>query len=72
MIKLPLPTGTESITYTTEKMQTAFYITLVRIQPKPNGLGYLSTYSQLKSLGRVMSIAQERAVSSSRCNRNWF
>jgi len=39
-----------------------FYITLVRIQPKPNGLGYFSTYSQLKSLGTVKSIAQESSL----------
>lgn len=71
MIELPMPTGTESIAIQ-QKNANGILITLVRIQPKPNGLGYLSTYSQLKSLGRVMSIAQERAVSSSRCNRNWF
>lgn len=36
---------------TMEKMQAEFYIALVRIQPKPSGLGYLNTYRQLKSLG---------------------
>lgn len=33
MIKLPVPIGTESIAIQQKKMQTEFYITLVRIQP---------------------------------------
>lgn len=52
MIRLPMPIGTESIAIQQQqKKQTEFYITLVRIQPKPSGLGYLNTYRQLKSLG---------------------
>lgn len=42
-------------------MQAEFYIALVRIQPKPSGLGYLNTYRQLKSLGSCPQLRGEQS-----------